>query len=151
VAVHLEWAGGIRINGAACGGFDVQSGVDDPAAIPDWLAVGWTLPLIPEDQETGRAPDQTALYAEGCAEVSPEALIEAWARHTLNWINRWEDDGPRALHAEWRGLAHGMGEEITQSGQTGTFLGVDENFGMLLRVNAETRLIPLSTVLETET
>ena len=78
-------------------------------------------------------------------------LLEAWARHTLIWITRWEEDGPAPLHAEWRGLAHRMGEEITQGGITGTWLGVDERFGMLLRAGETTHLLPLSAQLETET
>ncbi len=151
VAVHLEWDGGIRVNGAACGGFRVLSATDDPQAVPDWLVVGWTMPLIPETDETGADPDKTALYAEGCADVMPDTLVEAWARHTLNWINRWESDGTRALHAEWRGLAHGIGEPATYGTLSGTFLGVDENFGMLLRDDETTHLIPLTDLLNEET
>jgi hypothetical protein len=48
-------------------------------------------------------------------------------------------------------LAHGIGEDITQNGQGGTFLGVDENFGMLLRNDQQTTVIPLSAVLEQDT
>ncbi len=148
VAVHLEWSGGIRVNGASCGGFRVRSAATDPTAIPDWLVVGWSLPLLPLDAETGTNPDKTALHVEGCADVDPAALVEAWARHTLNWIARWEAEGTRPLAAEWRGLAHAMGEEITQARLTGTFLGVDEAFGMLLRDAETTHLVPLTTLLE---
>lgn len=150
LAVHLEWAGGIRVNGAACGRLRAAASPDVPEAVPDWLVIGVEVPLWPEDDDPGRAPDRTALYAEGCAEVAAPRLLEAWARHVLNWTTRWESDGPRALHAEWRGLAHGLGERIAQGGHSGTFLGVDEDFGMLLRDDrGETRLIPLTTLLET--
>lgn len=149
VAVHLTWDGGILINGAACGQFRVLASDPDPDKVPDWMVVGFTLPLLPPSDEMGDTPDQTALYAEGCAEVAPPALLEAWARHTLNWINRWEQEGGRPLHAEWRGLAHGIGEPAQRDGQTGTFLGVDEAFGMLLRSDdGETQVIPLTTLLE---
>ncbi|MEX0287269.1 MAG: biotin/lipoate--protein ligase family protein, partial [Paracoccaceae bacterium] len=67
VAVHLEWDGGIRINGASCGRLQALSSTDDPQAIPDWLVVGWTLPLIPENDNPGADPDRTSLFAEGCA------------------------------------------------------------------------------------
>ncbi|MBY6119912.1 DUF4444 domain-containing protein [Mameliella alba] len=147
VAVHLAWAGGILVNGAACGAFRACASTQDPEAVPDWLVVGFELPLtlaaIP-----GEVPDQTALFEEGCAEVAPERLVEAWARHTLNWIARWEDEGAKALHSEWRGLAHGLGETVVQDGWPGTFLGVDEAFGMLLRDSETTHLIPLTTLLE---
>lgn len=149
VAVHLDWAGGIRINGASCGALRAAASTPDPATVPDWLVIGLTLPLWPESDTPGDTPDQTALYAEGCADVDPSALIEAWARHTLNWITRWSDEGPQPLHTEWRGLAHGIGEETTQDGHSGTFLGVDEDFGMLLRDASDTRLIPLTSLLET--
>ncbi|MBE0452593.1 biotin/lipoate--protein ligase family protein [Roseovarius autotrophicus] len=148
VAVHLDWAGGIRVNGARCGRLRVAAGTSDPAALPDWLVIGLEVPLVLLTDRPGEHPDETALYEEGCAEVEPVALLEAWARHTLVWITRWEDEGTRALHAEWRGLAWGMGEETTQGNLTGTWLGVDEDFGMLLRDQETTHLIPLTTVLE---
>ena len=148
VAVHLDWDGGIRINGASCGQFKPISSTNAPDTVPDWLVVGWTMPLIPANEETGTTPDQTALYSEGCADIAPPALIESWARHTLNWITRWEDEGPRALATEWRGIAHGIGEPMSRGDLSGTFLGVDEGFGMLLRDDETTHLIPLTELLE---
>ncbi|MFA3916561.1 biotin/lipoate--protein ligase family protein [Ruegeria hyattellae] len=148
VAVHLDWWGGIRVNGARCGGFRARASGADPEAIPDWLVIGFCLPLVPATEETGRTPDQTALFAEGCADVSPPALLEAWARHTLNWLSRWEGEGIAPVHSEWRGLALGIGEDVRNQSLTGTFLGVDEAFGMLLRDDDTTHLIPLTTVLE---
>ena len=151
VAVQLEWNGGIRVNGAACGALRMMASTTDPAAVPDWLVVGFTLPLYPANDpdmaQTGLNPDQTALYAEGCADVAAPRLLESWTRHCLHWINRWDEGELKALHAEWRGLAHGIGEDRQQAGQSGTFLGVDEDFGMLLRDDTTTHLIPLTTVL----
>ncbi len=148
VAVHLDWTGGILVNGASCGRLRAAASTDDTKAVPDWLVIGLTVPFLPEDDRPGDHPDRTALYAEGCAEVEAQALLEAWARHVLNQTARWESDGPRALHAEWRGMAHGIGETATQAGRTGTYLGVDEEFGMLLRDEEGTHLIPLTTLLE---
>ena len=149
VAVHLEWSGAIRVNGARCGRLRAAAGGTDPKAEPGWIVIGLDLTLMQVTDAPGEDPDQTALYDEGCVEVDPTNLLESWARHTLTWITRWEEDGAAPLHAEWRGLAHGMGEEITQNGQTGTWLGVDERFGMLLRDGETTHLIPLSSQLET--
>jgi BirA family transcriptional regulator, biotin operon repressor / biotin---[acetyl-CoA-carboxylase] ligase len=149
VAVHLEWGGGLRINGARCGTLRVAASTTVSNEVPDWLVVGLQLPLWPANEDGGETPDETALYAEGCADVKAPALLESWARHTLHWISRWEEDGLDPLHAEWRGLAHGLGEGGTWYGATGTFLGVDEDFGMLLRDPETTHLIPLTTRLET--
>ncbi len=151
VAVHLEWNGAVRVNGASCGRLRAGASTSDPAEQPDWLVVGIEIPLILGADSPGLTPDRTALFLEGCGDVDPVRLLEAWARHTLVWINRWSEDGNEPLHAEWRSMAHGLGEEVmvTISGKErrGTFLGVDERFGMLLREDETTRLLPLSALL----
>lgn len=148
VAVHLDWDGGVRINGAACGAMRVAASDADPDAAPLWLVIGLTLPLWPETDDPGATPDKTTLYAEGCAEVNAQNLLESWVKHTLVGINTWADDGAAVLHREWRGLAHGMGEDIVMDGKSGTYLGVDEHFGLLIRDEATTHLVPLTHLLE---
>ena len=149
VAVHLTWEGGILVNGASCGRLRAAAADCAPEDAPDWLVIGLEVPLIAGDGEApGAAPDRTSLYEEGCVEVAPDALLESWARHTLVWINRWSDDGAGPLHAEWRGLAHGIGEDVAADGRTGLFVGIDERFGMLLREGGTTRLLLLSSLLE---
>lgn len=148
VAVHLDWNGGVRVNGAICGGLRVAASNTDPTAVPDWLIVGLTLRIWPESDDPGHAPDQTALYAEGCADVDVAVLLEAWVKHTLVGINGWTDDGVSGLHRDWRGLAHGIGDDIEIAGHAGTYLGVDEQFGMLIRDTKTTHLVPLTHLLE---
>ena len=154
VAVHLHWNGRIDINGAASGALRAHADRAHPEDQPNWIVVGLRVPFMPRSDAPGTTPDQTCLYDEGCAEVTPTALLESWARHTLHWINRMEQDGNRALHAEWRGLVQGMGEDMTVDvdGETltGTFMGVDEDFAMLLRMADTTRSIPLTTLLEAD-
>jgi biotin-(acetyl-CoA carboxylase) ligase len=147
VAVHLTWDGGIRVNAAGCGGFHVAASTDDPTAVPDWLVVGIEVPIVQTGSDPGKNPDLTALYDEGCAEVDPVQLLESWARHTLVWINRWSEDGNAPIHAEWMGLVQGVGEPVEMAGLRGTFLGVDDRFGMLIRDTATTHLVPMSHLL----
>ncbi|TNF63847.1 MAG: DUF4444 domain-containing protein [Rhodobacteraceae bacterium] len=148
VAVHLGWDGRIRVNGASCGKLRAAASDRDPAAVPDWLVVGVEVPLLLTGQEPGATPDTTALSEEGCGDIDPVLLVEAWARHTLVWINRWSEEGNRPLHAEWMGLAWGVGEAIAQDGLSGTYLGVDDRFGLLVRDARTTHLVPLSRLLE---
>ncbi len=155
VGVHLTWDGGILVNGAECGHLRIAAATSDPAAEPDWLVVGLDVPLIPEDPDApGAAPGRTSLFEEGCVDVSPLHLLESWSRHTLVWINRWSDEGARPLHEEWRGLARDIGEDVELDHHDGllrgTFVGIDERFGMLLRNGGETRLLPLSDLLNLE-
>lgn len=149
VAVHLTWDGGIRVNGAACGGLRARASLRDTDAVPDWLVVGLDIPILATGSDApGTRPDETALYEEGCADVAPDDLLESWARHTLVWINRWGEEGNAPLHGEWLGLVPDVGEEVTQGEVKGRFLGVDDRFGMLIRDGETTHLVPLSNVLD---
>jgi len=148
VAVHLGWQGGIKVNGAGCGRLRVKASTRLPEAEPDWLVVGLELNMGSPEQNPGDDPATTYLSEEGCADVTANALLEAWVRHSLYWINRWLEEGPRPVHEDWRALVPEIGEEVAIDGEKGTFVGVDENFGMLLRQDNETRLIPLTSRLE---
>ncbi|KAF0676956.1 biotin/lipoate--protein ligase family protein [Profundibacterium mesophilum] len=151
LAVQLTWEGGIVVNGAACGHLSVAASTDDPAQVPDWLVVGLSLPLLAMGDMPGHEPEKTTLVEEGCGEVEPVLLLEAWVRHSLVWLNRWSDEGVAPLHREWSGLVHGIGASASRGGHEGVFLGTDEAFGMLLRDSATTHLIPLTTLLEDPT
>ena len=146
VAVQLGWDGVVRVNGARCGFLRVNASTANPQEVPDWLVVGVEIPLVQTETNPGKDPDITALYDEGCADVEAGQLLESWARHTLVWINRWAEDGNAPLHGEWIGLVLGVGEPVRQGGHTGTFVGVDERFGMLIRDNTTTHLVPMSTL-----
>lgn len=153
VAVHLTWQGGLEINGARCGRLRVAASDTDAKAVPDWIVIGLELPLIPPSGAVpGDTPDQTSLFEEGCADVDPGLLIEAWIRHLLPWVNRMEEDGAKGLHAEWQGLGKYVGEDVKftllNQDYSGTFMGVDEDFGMLLRTADGTDLLPLTLLLE---
>lgn len=153
VGVHFAWPGGLRLNGAACGGLKAASSTNDPTAVPDWLVIGLELALHPgTDADPGRTPDKTTLIEEGCADVAPTRLLESWARHSLVWINRWSEDGMAPLHADWRSRAVGLGEPFTLelNGETheGIFVGLDQQGGLLLRIGDETKLFPLTQMLE---
>lgn len=155
VGVHFDWPGSLRVNGARCGTIRAAASCADPAQEPDWLVLGLSVPMfsIADIGEPGSIPDLTTLSEEGCGEVSLHRLAESWVKHALVWINRWMADGLAPLHTDWRSRAYSMGEEIslTLGGKalSGTFVGLDEKAGLLLRVGDTTTLHPLSKMLET--
>ena len=160
VAVHLGWDGALWVNGARAGRMRAAASTAAPEAVPDWLVIGIELQLLPRGAgegggEGGLDPTRTSLAEEGCGDIAPLRLLESWARHALVWLSRLEAGDIRALHAEWRGLAHGLGKEVAleAGGEAlgGHFLGIDEDFAMLLRKGTITRAIPLTRLLEATT
>lgn len=154
VGMHMDWPGGLRVNGAKCGQLHASASDPTPDREPAWLVIGLDLPIFPTNaaDEPGHTPDVTTLIEEGCAEVAPTELLEHWSRHMLVWINTWLDEGIAPLHAEWRARAHALGEEIALTLQgnthTGTFVGLDEKGGLLLRNGDQTSVLPLTAMLE---
>lgn len=144
VGVHLTWPDRIKVNGAHCGTLTLAASTDDPHAEPDWLIVGLEVPLIlPGATEPGHDPDRTSLHEEGCAGLLSPDLIEAWSRHMMNWLHIYLTEGFEPLHREWRAKADGLGEPVTYP-ETGTFLGLDEWGGMILKTGSATRILRLT-------
>ena len=155
VAVHFEWPDRIKVNGALCGKLLAASATDNPDLEPDWLVLGIDLPVMPlERLEPGQTPDQTTLWDEGCSEITSTSLIESWSRHFLVWINTFMEDGMAPLHRDWCGRCDTIGETITIPVEgkmtSGTFVGLDETGGMLLRSGDTTHAIALTRILEIE-
>lgn len=153
VAVHFDWPGGVRVNGALCGTVRAAASTADPSAVPDWLVLGVDMAFLPpEGREGGETPDETCLYAEGCGDVMPLDLLETWSRYMVVWITRFVDDGIAPLHAAWRARAWKIGEPLPEGSRwgPGTFTGLDEHGGMLVsRADAGVALHPLFRTMRT--
>lgn len=145
VAVHHDWPGGFRVNGARCGQMRAAAPTEDAEAEPDWLVIGVEVPFRSETDAPGITPDRTCLVEEGCIEITPERLLESFARHALVWINTWVEDGFGPLHEAWRGRAWGLGEPLPEGG---VFMGLDEWGGQLVMHPDRTELRPLTRLLE---
>ena len=144
LAIHHVWPGAFKVNGADCGGLRAGASTLEPDIEPDWLVIGIDVPfLLPE--EGGEDPTRTCLFNEGCAELTPHQLLESWSRHTLVWINRWLDDGLEPLHTAWRERAWEMGKPLPDG--TGTFMGLDEAGGMLVKSGEITAIRPVTEIL----
>ncbi len=152
VALHVEWPATLRVEGARCGGLRAAAPACAADEVPGWLVVGLHVPLAsPADVEPGHRLDTTDLQTEGVV-LPPEDLIAAWARHTLSWIARWEDEGLAPVHRDWSGRAWRIDGETTidtaAGPRTGTFQGLDERGGILLKGPDGTIVVPLTEILD---
>ncbi|MEM6846691.1 MAG: DUF4444 domain-containing protein [Pseudomonadota bacterium] len=147
VAVHFVWPDRIKVNGASCGTFRAAASTSEPEAEPDWLIVALDVPFTAELADPGRTPGTTTLADEGCVEFGVVELLESWSRHTLVWINRFVDEGFAPIHRAWNAKCDDLGEAIVYP-QPGQFVGLDERGGLLLRDGAQTRLVPLTALLD---
>ena len=148
VAVHFEWPGRVKVNGAYCGGVRAAAADNDPEGEADWLIVGVDVPVMPLGPgDPGLQPDHTTLWAEGCVDLGAPQLLESWSRHMLVWIHRFLSDGIGPLHEGWRHKCDTLGEAVSAP-EAGTFMGLDEDGGMILRQGEGTKVLPLTGMLE---
>lgn len=156
VSVTFGWPDRVEINGGLAGG--VRLAHAEPAApqgVPDWIVVGFRLALQGSGPEPGHDPERTTLADEGCGDITALDLLEAFSRHFLAWINRWQEDGVRPVQQAWLARATGLGKpiEIGIGGRahSGTFSGLTEHGGMRLTKGGVTHTIPLSDAIRAPT
>lgn len=151
-AVQHVWPDGILVNGGACGTVRAAAPSRQLEEPPNWLVAGLEVELAPIPGDPGRNPGRTSLAEEGCGGLSQRQLLESWSRHTMAWIHRWMEDGPRAVFESWLVRAAGRDEEreFRAGNQVvrGRFLGLGERGNLLVRTKAGTRELSLAGVLE---
>ncbi len=149
--VTFSWPNRIEANGAGAGaiGIDVPNGAA-LGSVPDWLVVTATVAVAPP---VGAALDKdvTTLREEGCSDVTPADILEAFGRHFLTWVNRWQDDGFEPIRARWlhHAPAHGKAIDIDVGGEkvAGTFVGIDDDGSLILDAQGASRRVDLGDAL----
>jgi biotin-(acetyl-CoA carboxylase) ligase len=155
VGVTFSWPRDIRVNGALAGYIKAAAGGKrDSSRVPGWLVIGLWMRHRREDNEPepGRVPEQTWLSEEGCEDLTRTEIIESFSRHFLTWLNDWNEDGFKAVHASWMFRAHDNEEEISfQLGGRkveGEMQGLDDNGNLLYRKKGKTQAVMLIDAFE---
>jgi BirA family transcriptional regulator, biotin operon repressor / biotin---[acetyl-CoA-carboxylase] ligase len=155
VAVTFGWPDRLEVNGGVVGGVRMASARTETAgAVPDWLVIGFRIAMRGPWGETGQDPlDRTTLEEEGCGEVASLDLLEAYGRHFLSWINRWQEDGVAPVQQAWLARATGLGKpiEIETGGQRrqGTFAGITDSGALRLVNQGVTQTVSLEDAIRT--
>jgi BirA family biotin operon repressor/biotin-[acetyl-CoA-carboxylase] ligase len=155
VAVTFGWPDRVEVNGGVVGGVRIVSARTETAgAVPDWLVIGFRIAMRGRWGAGGQEPlDRTTLEEEGCGEVASLDLLEAYGRHFLSWINRWQEDGVAPVQQAWLARATGLGKpiEVEAGGQMrqGTFSGITDAGALRLVREGVTQTVSLDEATRT--
>ena len=134
IEVTYKWPNDVLVNGRKAAGILLESQGAEGAAC-DWLVLGLGVNVasFPEDTEF----PATSLRFEGCPpEVTEVALLEAFGKHFLTWVNRWLEEGFAPIRKGWRNHAQGLGEEtrvrLAREEFSGIFKDLDETGALIL-------------------
>lgn len=156
VGVLFGWPDRVLVNGAEAGALRYVSATKTPDAVPDWMAIALDLAMVGDPRaEPGRDLGATNLYEEGAGDVSPKEILEAFSRHFLSWLHRWERDGLKPVAGAWEERMAGVespypfpifetGGRRTKTTTPGRAAGVAEDGAMRVLVDGRERRIPLA-------
>ena len=139
--VHLKWPNDILLNEQKVAGILLEAETGG-SANPEWivLGLGVNVGIFPGDTDF----PATSLRAENWATTEVDCL-ESFARHFLQWVDKWQDKGFAPIRKTWLWRCHGQGEEIKVQLEnetvTGVFTDIDESGAMLVKtVSGERRI-----------
>ncbi|HEX6957835.1 MAG TPA: biotin/lipoate--protein ligase family protein [Ferrovibrio sp.] len=120
--LSVDWPDRLLVNEACIGGIRIAHGplVEKAglADVPDWLVVGIAVQLaggVDEDLP-GIELEYTNLREEGCGDVTASALVEAFSRHLLHWIDRWQEEGFEPVRRAMGNVLRDRGINIEPNG-----------------------------------
>ena len=157
VAVTFGWPDRIEVNGGVVGGVRFASApTEKPEAIPDWLTIGVRIAMRgSQGGEPGHDWRRTTLADEGCGDVMTIDLIEAFGRHFLGWINRWEEEGVKPVSQAWLSRATGLGKpveiRVDDQVRAGTFEGLTETGAIRLVKDGVAQTVALDEAIKAPT
>ncbi len=148
IEVTYKWPNDLLLNGRKAAGILLESRSTPEGAL-DFLILGLgaNLEHFPEDTDF----PATSLRFEGADEFAVVALLEAFGRTFMSWVNRWLEEGFAPVRRAWLHHAHGLGEEIEvrlpRETLKGTFKDLDERGVLVLELpGGETREISAGDV-----
>lgn len=159
VAVTFGWPDRLEVNGGIVGGVRMANAeTTDSGEIPSWMVLGFGVAVRgrwDDGPEPGAEVRRTTLEDEGCGDILTTDLLEAFSRHFLGWINRWQEDGIEPVRQAWMSRATGLAKtvEIETGGQRmqGTFSGLTESGAIRLVRDGVTQTISLDDAMRVPT
>jgi len=154
VAVTFGWPDRIELNGGLIGSIRlIISQTPNPTAVPDWLVVGFHVTNQGRWEEGGNSGQHmTTLAEEGC-NIDLLDLLEAFSRHFLAWINRWQGDGVQPVQQAWMSRTLEVGKPISvkvgDKLREGTFKGLNDHCALEMVDLGRHYVIPLDIAIET--
>ncbi len=99
--ISFRWPGDIVIDGGLAGRVSLDCAPGAADAVPYWAVLHFELALAAAVDEPGLSAAHTSIAEKGFEEFSVAAQLEAFSRHFLLWLDRWEAEGFAPIAASW--------------------------------------------------
>jgi biotin-(acetyl-CoA carboxylase) ligase len=134
MAVTYKWPNDIQLNDASIGYCELELSNEEIGGIPLWMIISIQIDIKPENilHDPGNEAWRTTLWEEGCGNISQTELLESSARHFLNWMHTWDEEGFKPVHDQWMGRVCEK-EKLLPGLTPGELVGLDEHGNALAK------------------
>lgn len=135
VELRYRWPNDILLYDAKVAGIllDARTSAADHY---DWMVLGVSVNVESHPEDLN--PPATSMHTDGFSEATATALLEAFSRYFLSWLNRWADEGFAPIRKAWIQRANGIGQPLILELETETLAGkfaeVDEEGALVMEL-----------------
>jgi len=134
MAITYRWPNDIQLNDASIGNCTLEFSEGDVEGVPEWMIISLRVAIKPKDimHDPGNEAWRTTMWEEGCGDITRTELLESTARHFINWMHSWNEEGFKTIHDQWSGRACEKAK-ILDGLIDDEFIGLDENGNALIK------------------
>ena len=107
--LRLKWPNDVLINGKKTAGILSESAATGAGNV-EWVIIGCGVNVASHPAESDYPV--TNLMEEGCSGATVDAVLVAYLRHTLDWVQTWREHGFAPVRDAWLDRAIGLGGPI---------------------------------------
>ena len=142
ISLRCKWPNDLLANGKKISGIllETEMAAGDK---PDFVILGVGLNLASSPRDTPYPA--TSLAEEGAPGIGPAETLAGFAKHFVDWLTIWREDGFALIREAWLAMAMGLGEPIQvrleRDTLEGRFLDLDDDGALLLGLPGSSRRI----------
>ncbi len=132
--LRFRWPNDVLLNRGKVAGITLSGELRPGEQVP-WLVVGVNVNAY--EHPASKGFDAASMRGEGFPQHDRVALLEAYAREFLSWINRWAEEGLAPIRKQWLNRSDEGREQVTihlgDTTLTGHVTGLDDRGSLQLR------------------
>lgn len=151
IAITHHWPNKLLANSAEIGYVSaIISENDGPDGCPSYMVISTHIKVRPtiDNIDPGLDQSRTTLWDEGCGDLDAMQVLDSTARHFMNWVHTWNEEGFQPILTQLDGRMV-QGHALSINNIEGTFLGLDESANLLLKIEGGTKLVTVVDALDT--
>lgn len=141
---RYRWPNDILLNQGKLAGITLSGEISNSRV--NWMVVALNVNVF--DHPKSKGLEAASMRGEGFQSYDRIALLEAYTREFLSWVNRWSDEGFQPIRQAWLFKGYQQGDLVSikfgESSVSGVFKDIDPSGAIILETGSDVETISLS-------